>query len=177
MTGRNWSLLFDTRVPYDGSEVRAPASPLPELADEIGGGQDLDWDVSPLLHHLHPASDLCSKQVMRREPCCGSQTCEVDAVSSFTTCTQPLTSALSQSCNESPVVAASHVRLMLPRAKIVLQRLDVGLLPASQVLRLLDESLKMIEIEFLILFSLRMIHFPEVALLELLESLMAPLRG
>ena len=61
---------------------------------------------------------------------------------SFTTSTQPLTSALSKSCNESPVVAASPVKLMLPRAKIVLQRLAVGLLPASQVLRLFDEFLK-----------------------------------
>jgi hypothetical protein len=142
VTGRNWTLLFDTRVPYDGSEVRAPASPLPELADEFGGGQDLDWDVSPLLHHQHPASDLCSKQVMRREPRCGSQPCELVAVPSITTSTQPLTSALSKSCNESPVEVASPVRLMLPRAKIVLQRLAVGLLPASQVLRLFDEFLK-----------------------------------
>ena len=111
MTGRNWSLLFDTRVLFDGSEVRAPASPLPELAVEIGGGQDLDWNVS---------------------------------LPSSTTSTQPLTSALSKSSNESPVVAASPVRLMLPRAKLVLQRLAVGLLPASQVLKLCDESLKIL---------------------------------
>ena len=119
VTGRNWSLLFDTRV-------RAPALPIPEPVDAFGGGQDLDWDVSPLLHHQHPASDLCSEQVMRREPLCGSQ---------------PLTSALSKSCNEIPVDVASPVRLVLPRAKIVLQRLAVGL-PASQVLRLFDQFLK-----------------------------------
>ena len=59
---------------------------------------------------------------------------------SFTTSTQPLTSALSKSCDAIPDVA-SPVRLVLPRAQIVLQRLVVGL-PASQVLRLLDQFLK-----------------------------------
>ena len=117
VTGMNWSLLFDTRV-------RAPASPIPEPGDVFVGGQDLDWDVAPLLHHQQPASDLCL-QVMQREPLCG---------------TQPLTSALSKSCDAIPDVA-SPVRLVLPRAQIVLQRLVVGL-PASQVLRLFDQFLK-----------------------------------
>ena len=118
VTGMNWSLLFDTRV-------RAPASPIPEPVDVSVGGQDLDWDVAPLLHHQQPASDLCSEQVMRRESPCG---------------TQPLTSALSKSSDESPAVA-SPVRLVLPRVKVVLQRLVVGL-PASQVLRLFEQFLK-----------------------------------
>ena len=117
-TGMNWSLLYDTRV-------RAPASPIPEPVDVFVGGQDLDWDVAPLLHHQQPASDLCSEQVMRLESLCG---------------TQPLTSALSKSCNEIPDVA-SPVRLVLPRAKVVLQRHVVGL-SASQVLRLFDQFLK-----------------------------------
>ena len=141
MPGRNWSLLFDTRVLPDGSEVRAPASPLPELAVEIGGVQDLDWDVS---------------------------------LPSSPTSTQPLTSALSKSSCESPVAAASPVWLVLPRAKVVLQRLAVQL-PASQVLKLCDESLKILISHDLILFSLRMIHFLELLLWELLVSLMAPL--
>ena len=121
VTGANWSLLFDTRV-------RAPASPIPEPCDVDVGGQDLDWDVGPLLHHQQPASDLCL-QVMQREPLGG---------------TQPLTSALSKSCDAIPDVASpelSPVRLVLPRAQIVLQRLVVAL-PASQVLRLVDQFLK-----------------------------------
>ena len=111
----NWTLLHDTRV-------RAPASPIPEPVDVSVGGQDLDWDVAPLLHHQQPASDLCSEQVMRRESPCG---------------TQPLTSALSKSSDENPAASqpASPVRLVLPRVKVVLQRLVVGL-PVSQVLRL-----------------------------------------
>ena len=117
----NWTLLHDTRV-------RAPASPIPEPVDVSVGGQDLDWDVAPLLHHQQPASDLCSEQVMRRESPCG---------------TQPLTSALSKSSDENPAASqpASPVRLVLPRVKVVLQRLVVGL-PASQVLRLFDQFLK-----------------------------------
>ena len=95
----------------DGSDVRAPASPLPELAVELGGVLDLDWDVS---------------------------------LPSSPTSTQPLTSALSKSSCESPVVAASPVWLILPRAKLVLQRLAVVQLPASQVLKLCDESLKIL---------------------------------
>ena len=117
MTGANWSLLYDTRE-------RATASPVPEPCDVDVGGQDLDWDVGPLLHHQQPASDLCL-QVMQREPLGG---------------TQPLTSALSKSCDAIPDVA-SPVRLVLPSAQIVLQRLVVGL-PASQVLRLFDQFLK-----------------------------------
>ena len=108
MTGSSWSLLLDTRVLCDGSEVRAPASPLPELAVAIGGGPDLDWDVAL------PSSPV--------QPC-------------SPTSTQPLTSALSKSSNASPVAAVSPVRLNLPMAKLVLQRLAVWQLPAPQVLK------------------------------------------
>ena len=102
VTGANWSLLYDTRE-------RAPASPIPEPCDVDVGGQDLDWDVGPLLHHQQPASDLCL-QVMQREPLGVA----------------------------SPDL--SPVRLVLPRAQIVLQRLVVAL-PASQVLGLGDQFL------------------------------------
>ena len=108
MPGRNWSLLLDTRVLPDGSDVRAPASPLPELAVELGGVLDLDWDVS---------------------------------LPSSPTSTQPLTSALSKSSNASPVAAVSPVRLNLPIAKLVLQRLAVWQLPVPQVLKFCVEFL------------------------------------
>ena len=124
----NWTLLHDTRV-------RSPASPVPEPVDVCVGGQDIDWDDVPPLHHQQPASDLCL-QVMQREPPCG---------------TQPLTSA-SKSSDESPAASqpaspvrmvkkvkvvlqpASPVRLVKP-VKVVLQRLVVEL-PVPQVLRL-----------------------------------------
>ena len=95
VTGSSWSLLLDSRVLRDGSEVAAPASPLPEL----GGGLDLDWGAA-----LPSSPD------------------------------QPLTSA-SKSSNAIPVLAASPVRLMLPTAKLVLQRLADWQLPAPQVLK------------------------------------------
>ena len=108
VTGRSWSLLIDTRVPRDGSDVAAPASPVPELAAVFGSGPDLDWDVAL------PSSPV--------QPC-------------SSTSTQPLTSALSKSCNAIPAAAVSPVRLNLPRAKLVLQRLADWQLPAPQVLK------------------------------------------
>ena len=109
VTGRSWSLLIDTRVPRDGSDVAAPASPVPELAAVIGSGPDLDWDVAL------PSSPV--------QPC-------------SSTSTQPLTSAQeSKSCNAIPAAAVSPVRLNLPRAKLVLQRLADWQLPAPQVLK------------------------------------------
>ena len=108
VTGSSWSLLLDTRVLRDGSEVAAPASPLPEL----GGGLDLDWGAA-----LPSSPDQPLTSASKSSNAIPALPCSPD---------QPLA---------IPVLAASPVRLVLPTAKLVLQRLADWQLPAPQVLK------------------------------------------